>query len=65
MLKLDDMITLDIAKYFELIDLYHFKNTCKMFKNLLIHKFNLNHSKNINFIKKNYISVIWSLFGAV
>ena len=65
MLKLDDMIILDIAKYFELIDLYHFKNTCKMFNNLLIHKFNLIHSKKINFIKKNYISVIWSLFGGV
>ena len=63
--KLDDMILLNLIEYYELIDLYNFKNTCNSFNKLFLDKFNLDFKKEINSVKKNYISIIHSLFGGI
>ena len=63
MKNLANIYLYNISSYFELIELYNFKNTCKLFNKEFIDKFNklfLNNKININnFFSKQIIS----LFG--
>ena len=61
--NLADEIILNIASYFELIELYNFKNSSSLLNKKFIKKFNEKFVINRNLIKKNYSKLLISLFG--
>ena len=61
--NLADEIILNISSYFELIELYNFKNSSSLLNKKFIKKFNEKFVINRNIIKKNYSKLLISLFG--
>ena len=61
--NLIDDIIFKISSYFELIELYNFKNSSSLLNKKFIKKFNEKFVTNKNLIKKNYSKLLISLFG--